>query len=371
VYSTLPTGRCQPPPRSVAEVRLMARFRAMPPDKPKVGETRASEPQTCGDIAQRDVIPPIHPGTDMARYERLGQVKIRGVSRRFSEPALLTARRLRCRMPEPAASTDLDSTGRIARYVAMEAQRTGELNYKRIFRRAAVDRYLKHQSRRFTIRTMRTLQGQLYEAGRVVHPQEFPRRQALQAPHVRRTGAASLTEIDDAYALAPTLPSALGRQLMVLLDLCYGAGARAADLKVLRGTSILETTWDTEPVAVVYLPNLAGGSRQVPVADREISERLIKLAASHGSRYLFASADGEVERNAANRVSERLTSRGLKPLSATALRNRWLVELATRVPAALMLQLADVETAQILSDQRDNLPHYDLMLAIALTKESL
>ncbi len=246
----------------------MARFRAMPPDKQKVGETRAAEPQTCGDIAQRDVIPPIHPGTDMARYERLGQVKIRGVSRRFSEPALLTARRLRCRMPEPAVSTDLDSTGRIARYVAMEAQRTGELNYKRIFRRAAVDRYLKHQSRRFTIRTMRTLQGQLYEAGRVVHPQEFPRRQALQAPHVRRTGAASLTDIDDAYALAPTLPSALGRQLMVLLDLCYGAGARAADLKVLRGTSILETTWDNEPVAVVYLPNLAGGSRQVPVVDQ-------------------------------------------------------------------------------------------------------
>ena len=58
----------------------MARFRAMPPDKQKVGETRAAEPQTCGDIAQRDVIPPIHPGTDMARYERLGQVKIRGVS---------------------------------------------------------------------------------------------------------------------------------------------------------------------------------------------------------------------------------------------------------------------------------------------------
>ncbi len=45
--------------------------------------------------------------------------------------------------------------------------------------------------------------------------------------------------------------------------------------------------------------------------------------------------------------------------------------MATRVPAALMLQLADVTTAQILSDQRDQLPNFGLQHAIALTKENL
>ncbi len=45
--------------------------------------------------------------------------------------------------------------------------------------------------------------------------------------------------------------------------------------------------------------------------------------------------------------------------------------MAARIPAALMLQLADVTTAQILSDQRDQLPTFGLRHAIALTKENV
>jgi hypothetical protein len=83
----------------------------------------------------------------------------------------------------------------------------------------------------------------------------------------------------------------------------------------------------------------------------------------------MATGDEEVERNVANRSAEKLRKRGLESITATSLRNRWLVEIAIRVPAALMLQLADVRTAQILSDQRDQLPTYELLHATALTKE--
>lgn len=370
MYSTLPTGRCQPPPRSVAEVRLMARFRAMSPVKTRRDKVATPVVNTVPPELRRDVLPPIHPDTDMDRYERLGQVRIVKVSARFKAPALLTARRLRCRMQESTPGTDAESTARIAHYVASEAERTGELNYKRIFRRAAVDRYLQYQSRRLTTRTMRTLQNQLYEAGRVVHPQEFPKRNALGSPHVRRAPAASLADIDNAYAMAPTLPAAIGRKLVILLDLCFGAGARANDLKLLRGTSITESKWKGKHLAVVHLPNRDGSSRSVPVADPDISARLIELGKATGANYLLAPPGCDVERNAANRISERLRDRGLKSLSAAALRNRWLLELAVRVPAALMLQLADVETAQILSDQRDQLPTYKLQHAIAITKET-
>jgi hypothetical protein len=346
----------------------MARFRAMAPGESRVQQTPAKQP-TVRPAGRRDVLPPISHDIDIRRYELLGSVTIRGLNAAFTAPALLTARRLRCRMPEPAAKTDRDATGRLARYIAKEAERTGELDYKRILRRSAVDRYLEHEARRLTSKTMRTLQAQLYAAGRLVHPQEFPKRKGLQAPHVRRAAAASLADVRDAYTLAPMLPPILGSKLVVLLDLCCGAGARAGDLRVLRGSSITETTWEGQPVAVVCLPNLDGGTRQVPVGDPEISARLIAVAKAKGPRYLMATGDEEVERNVANRSAEKLRKRGLESITATSLRNRWLVEIAIRVPAALMLQLADVRTAQILSDQRDQLPTYELLHATALTKE--
>jgi hypothetical protein len=348
----------------------MARFRAMTSGDSSLRRSCDNEQAGRPEVGRRDVLPPISPDIDMARYERLGGVTIRGLNATFTEPALLTARRLRCLLPQPAHRTDADATGRLARYVAIEAQRTGELNYKKIFRRSAVDRYLDHQSRRLTSRTMRTLQAQLYAAGRLVHPQEFPKRKGLAAPHVRRATAASPAEIRDAYLLTALLPPTLASKLTILLDLCYGAGARPGDLKVLRGSSITETTWEGQPVAIVHLPNLSEGTREVPVADPEISARLIALAEAKGPRYLMATGDGEVERNVANRSTETLHERGLESITATSLRNRWVVDLAIRVPAALLLQLADVQTAGILSDQRDQLPTYGLLHATALTKEN-
>lgn len=156
-----------------------------------------------------------------------------------------------------------------------------------------------------------------------------------------------------------------------MLDCCLGAGARPADFKELTGNSITEASWDGDTVAIVRLPNLAGGTRLVPVGDAKASERLLALADCKKSEYLLSSAGGHVERNAVNRVAEKLRKRGLPGVDAVAPRNRWVLDMAARIPAALMLQLADVTTAQILSDQRDQLPTFGLQHAIALTKENV
>lgn len=319
-----------------------------------------------------DVTPPFHPNIDASRYERAAGLKIRGVAPQYMEPGLESARRLWCRTASSssAASTDRDAIRRIARYLAIEAERVGSFNYKAALRRGNVDAFIRAKQLQWSSRGTGQAQGQLYEVGRLVHPREYPARNTRPAPHVKRIEAASPNEVQNTYAVAATLPTAASQRLNTLLDLCVGAGARAADFKVLRGTDVSEANWEGDPVALVRLPNHAGGSRIVPVADPETSARIIALARARGPGYLMASATGAVERNAANRAAEHLRDRGHRSVSATALRNRWVLDMAATVPAALMLQLADVIDTQILADQRHLLPTYGVQHAIALTKES-
>jgi len=119
----------------------------------------------------------------------------------------------------------------------------------------------------------------------------------------------------------------------------------------------------------VRLQNRVGGTRLVPVTDPDISRRLLALAQSKGSDYLLPAAKGEVERNATNRIAEQLRVRGHRTINAAALRNRWILDLDERVPAALLLQLADVIDVQVLADQRGQLPTYGIHRAIALMTE--
>lgn len=319
----------------------------------------------------RLVLPAFVPAIDPQRYARLSSIDVlRGVNKAYAGPAIEAGKRLWCLTDEATTYTDRDAVRAVARFLVIDADRMGAFNFKASFRRANVDAYLNYLQTYRRARGMRTIRGQLYAVGRTVHPREYPARQALAQPHVRRTPAASPKLVDELYALAPTLPASLSQRLFVVLDCCLGAGARAGDFRTLTGQSVTEARWEGETVAVVNLPNIAGGHRHVPVADVEVSQRLLALARTRKSEFLLRSTNGEVERNATNRVAEHLRNRGYPGFDASALRNRWLIEMATRVPAALMLQLADVTTAQILSDQRDQLPNFGLQHAIALTKEN-
>lgn len=156
----------------------------------------------------------------------------------------------------------------------------------------------------------------------------------------------------------------------ILLDLSYGAGARPADFRTLRGTAITGVTVDGRAIAVVSLPNLGGGVRQVPVVDPSISGRLLGLAANIGDRLVLAPHATVAERNIVNRVSEQLRSHGHAGLDPIALRNRWILDLAERVPAVLLQQLADVCELRILVDQRSSVTQFKLRHAITILNEA-
>lgn len=320
-------------------------------------------------VGQRHVIAPFHHDIDDERYGKLADLAIRGVDPRYAAAALESAKRLWCRLGDFASSTDRISAAHLARYLAFEAERVGSSDYRTALRRANVDRHLMDVATRRTNRSMRTIRWILYDAGRLVHPREYPEARTLPAPRTKRIAAASPHDVRDWYALAPTLPRWLAYRLTILLDLCYGAGARPPDFKVLRGTSITSETIDGRQLAIVRLHNTAGGTRLVPVTDPDVSRRLLDLGRIKGSYYLLPATNGRVERNATNRIGEQLRARGHRNINAATLRNRWILDLAARVPAALMLQLADVVDVQVLADQRNQLPTYGIRHAITLMTE--
>lgn len=235
----------------------------------------------------RHVLAPFHPDIDVERFQGLANLKIRKVDMRYRESALESAKRLWCRLGAFADSTDRISAAYLARYLALEAERVGSFDYRTALRRANVDRYLMDIATRRTNRSMRTIRWILYDTGRLVHPREYPEARTLPAPRTKRIAAASLDDIRNWYALAPTLPQWLSRRLTLLLDLRYGAGARPPDFKVSRGNSISEEIIAGRAIAIVRLPNTTGGTRLVPVTDLDISSRLLELAHAKGSDYLL------------------------------------------------------------------------------------
>jgi hypothetical protein len=211
----------------------------------------------------------------------------------------------------------------------------------------------------------------LYNAGRQFHPREFPPARVLPAPRLKREQAASYSEIASLYRFIWELPSALGMRALTLVDLAYGVGARSGDFKVLRGTAITTLRSGGRAACVVTLPNNAGGVRQVPVMDSGINTRLIELAARVGDGLVLCPNAEFAERNIVNRISEKLTRRGYPAICPQALRNRWVLDLAERIPAALLLQLADARDLRILADQRNQLPHYKTRHTITIMQEAL
>lgn len=204
--------------------------------------------------------------------------------------------------------------------------------------------------------------------GRLFHPREYPQPHTVPAPRTKTQPATSNDEIRAIYRLVAELPPHLGMQLQTLVDLCYGAGARAPDFKILRGTAIRSLNASGRMVCVVTLPNASGGTRQVPITNPDINSRLLAVAARVGDHFLLAPNSKSAERNVANRVSERLRSRGYPGVNIVALRNRSILDLAELAPAALLMQLADVTNLRVLNDLYGQLRH-KIRHAITLLQE--
>ena len=312
------------------------------------------------------------PAVDTSEQERRGRLLLLTVKAPTPEigvAAVEAAATARCLVPFTCWSTDRNAAAAIARFLVWTAYFTGVVDLRRAFRHGNVDRYLL-SSGTGAERGLRERRNVLYGIGRVLHPREYPPARVVPAPRAKRQSAASPAEIRDFTALIPRLPEPLGSKAQVVFDLCLGAGARSADFKTLRGTAITTMRSYGRAFSVVTLPNNAGGVRQVPVIDPAISARLLELSARVGSG-LVLTPDAEVaERNIANRVGEQLRDRGYPGLKLAALRNRWVLDLAERIPAALLIQLADLVDVRVLADQRDQLRRYKTRHIITLMMEA-
>jgi hypothetical protein len=322
-------------------------------------------------LVMRAAVTPLpEPGPDrLERIRVLTARTIRHEDPQVAKDAVVEAAKVRCMTEFTCASTDEKACAELARFFGWAAV-GGVVDAKRLLRRSVVEEYLTRQGHRRP-RGLRECRHVLHTAGRLFHPREYPPARVLPAPRPKRQTAASHDDIRKLYRLIRELPRALGTRAQALADLSYGVGARPKDLKLLRGSAITTVRSYGRAFCVVTLPNSAGGVRQVPVMDSGINARLLGLAARAGDGLVLAPDKEFAERNIVNRISEHLRRRGYPSVQPAALRNRWVLDLAERVPAALLLQLADVHDLRVLADQRGQLPHYKVRHAITILQEGL
>jgi hypothetical protein len=349
----------------------MARFRKMR-IAPGVPAETTGQPGEIDEAAQAVARASVKPlpepaGSDDDRLGRLLAIEVEAADRELGRAAVEAAARLQVLTRRLKPEPDRKAAGMVARYLLWRA--FGDvIDPARALTRDNVDEYLVARGDRG--QNLRQLRYVLYRVGRVLHPREFPLTNSVPAPRLPRHQAARPQEIRAVQVLIADLPDPLSQRAQALLDLAYGAGVRAADFKTLRGTAIRSVQDGNATVSVVTLPNRCGGVRQVPVVAPAISARLRALAARVGDRLILAPHTEKPEKNLVNRVSEALRCRGHPGMDPLALRNRWILDLAARVPAALLVQLADVADLRVLGDQRKLLPHYETNQMITILKEN-
>lgn len=356
----------------------MARFKKMVIAGSASGRNEAASNVSVGlDAAAKSVVAvaraavkelPALPPAESDRLARLLRYRVQAGNPEVARAAIEAAATLRCQVPFTTAEQDRKSVGHVARFLVWSA--FGDVvDPQRAFTRANVDEHLAATATD-SRRSLEQRRYVLYGTGRRVHPQQFPPAQPKNAPMRHRHPVASSAEVHRLQTIIPRLPSRLGQRAQVLLDLSYGAGARPSDFRTLRGSAITSVDVGGRAISVVALPNLGGGVRQVPVVDSRIGARLLGLAATFGDRLVLAPHAVTAERNVVNRVSEQLRSHGHGSLDAVALRNRWLLDLAERVPAVLLQQLADLCELRILVDERSRVQQYKLRHAITILTEA-
>lgn len=297
-------------------------------------------------------------GVDDAHRERAallaGQERVLPPSP-HTEQAVAVAIALWVRTPAQMPAADRDAVTALAAVLQLDADDRGHVSVEKALMPREIERVLAMNPRGWSPVSIPTYRAYLTAAGRVVHPTLFPplrRRSLVEIRQLRRwpgvvKGAelrvASRDDQTNAYAWAQR-DSYFTRRAQVVLDLVTGAGLRAAELRRLRFGDItpLEIRGGVV-VVVVAVSSYRGRVRRVPIVDDGKAMRLLKVCDGKRADAFVLAPDGvHVERNAVNRISERLCQHGCPAIDFEALRNRWVVDLASVVPAAIFMALADV-----------------------------
>jgi hypothetical protein len=304
-------------------------------------------------------------GTDeqKARFERLCLLLIREQEGPLRAQAIVQGALVWAHTKPGSEAVDAKQARIVMRYLYAEAVIYQHVDEERALTREKIDRYLEERSH-ISLPSQRLYRNTLYTAGRTLYPREFPAPQAVLAPRSKRTPAASPRAALELYALAPILPAGLQWRVLLILDLASGAGLRASEIREIRGGDVFTCRLGPgREIVVIRVRDRGVVDRVVPVIDARKGQRILDLAGEVGpDRTLLpaASRDGTVEKNAVNRVSERLKRLGYQGADFAALRNRWILDLAATpgIPAAALLRLAGVGDLQVLADQKELLPDY-------------
>lgn len=294
------------------------------------------------------------------RFDRLNAMTIRVGDVDVAAAAVRAAALIICQMPATAESTDRNRLRAIARFIALEAlAHGGVVDARRYLHYQNIERYVVDSADR-TGSSRRDMLYHLRAAGRVLYPQEFTPDGRLTAPRDRKQPATTHAEIERLHARVRTLPGYLGARLQLVLDLTYGAGARTTEIRTLLGSAVEAHRVGNVDRAVVTLPRNAGGVREVPVTNPVRAARLLARAAEVGPHNSLLTGGDLPGQNAVSHVRDDIVRHGHRAgMSAAGLRNRWILDLAERVPAALLMQLSDLVDIRLLSEQRSSLHHYD------------
>lgn len=354
----------------------MARFRKMAAASRPIetaericeGEQRATLAEAATTVARDAVKPPapIDP-TQSARYAGLSELGIQADDPVLARRAMQAAALLQCMKPGDGGPGDRSVTRQIGKFLLWAAV-NGVIDPQRAFSRARVDEYLLLKAATLTEGSIYTMRCGLYGIGRRLRPQQFPPG-VRATPIPERKLPTPKAEIEQLQAMIPGLPTSLGRRLQALLDLASGAGARSTELKTLRGTAIAAIDVCGQSIAIVTLPNFKGGVRQVPVLDSLASSRLLDLADRVGDGLVLAPHTSKPGHNLVNSINNELRRHRLPRVSATGLRHRWILDLASIAPAALLFQLADISDLRFVHQDRQLLPTYTPHHAVAVLQE--
>lgn len=285
---------------------------------------------------------------DAARLERLRGLQVKVRQPAVAELVRECAARVQASVPYRSEGTDRDGFTCVVQLLVAYYYDSGRVDPIRALRRTNVDAYLTSRKRP----TRRTIRYLLYAAGRVFAAQEFPPAQILDAPRQTRTTAATPEEITALYRVAVTLGDKWQPALTLLLDLIYGTGARPQELKHLRRSDVRVEHLHGVRWVVVTLQTPSTQPREVPVLDPETADRIERYVGSAPHEHLLAfGRTPTVERNAVNRVNDRLAERRQpERIDSKAVRHAWMTRIARLVRIDQFCYLAGLRTLEHIRD---------------------
>lgn len=247
----------------------------------------------------------------------------------------------------------------VARYLYDEALLFSSVDEERALTRPAVDRWLFWDDI-FSRRSQRTYRTILYAAGRTLYPHEFPEPHRQRGPRRKAVPAAKTSLENELYAIAPSLRPVLRAQLLTILDLTTGAGLSSQEIRQLRGGDISPLELPERTVVQIAVRKRGVVSRVVPVVCPVRGHRLLTRAREVGNGFVFPIVGETMPRNAICHVAEELVEQGFPGFNAAALRNRWVVKLASDpgVPAAMLMKMAGIADLRVLHDLEVDLPKF-------------